>query len=216
VGRLIAVEGVDGAGKRTFADGIEKAFHDVDRSVYRFAFPRYGQSLEAARLREALYGQVGDQPVSVYGMAALYALDRAGVAEDLHRALGDHDIVLIDRYVSSNAAYGAARLGQGADGEFVQWVRSLEVERLRLPLPNAQVLLRVSGDVAADRARQRAIEEPERARDDFETDGELQARVAAVYEELAASGWLSPWHVVDGVGDIDDTDLVTGLLQRRR
>ena len=40
---LIAIEGVDGAGKRTLSEGLRKAFEAVGMSVATLAFPRYGR-----------------------------------------------------------------------------------------------------------------------------------------------------------------------------
>ena len=60
-------------------------------------------------------------------MAVLFALDRGGAVAELTDLLERHDIVLLDRYVASNAAYGAARLRQGPDGGFVMhWSRLVD------------------------------------------------------------------------------------------
>ena len=203
MGRLIVIEGLDGAGKRTLADGLRDALAAVGATVSRMAFPRYGRSVAADLVQDALYGRVGDLSESVYCMAALYAFDRQGAAEELATELTSHDVVLLDRYVASNAAYGAARLRQGADGEFVEWIRELEIERLKLPAPDRQLLLRVPPGVAARRSIGRERDDVARPRDTFEADADLQARVAAVYDELAAAGWLSPWTVLDGSAPID-------------
>jgi dTMP kinase len=136
-------------------------------------------------------------------MAVLYALDRRGAREDLVTALREYDIVLLDRYIASNAAYGAARLRQGADGEFVAWVRSIEVDRYELPLPDLQIYLGVTPAVAAARAAHRERTEEDRARDNFESDTGLQERCAAVYHQLAEQKWLSDWLVTDGTHDIE-------------
>lgn len=214
MGRLIAIEGLDGAGKRTLADSLAQVWQRRGVRVGRLAFPRYGRSPAADLVRAALYGRAGDLSASVYGMAALYALDRVGAAAELAAArapTASCDVVLLDRYVASNAAYGAARLHQGADGEFVDWVRELEIGRHGLPVPDLQLLLRVSPAVAATRAAGRAASEAERPRDHFESDAGLQQRVAAVYEGLAAGGWLGAWQVVDGGCEIDPVALVQAL-----
>ena len=123
------------------------------------------------------------------------------------------DVLLADRYVASNAAYGAARLHQGADGEFVEWVRQLEIERFGMLVPHAHLLLRVPVDVAASRAEHRERTQTDRARDAFESDGGLQARCARVYDRLAAADWLSPWHVLDGTSRQDAAVLAKTLLR---
>jgi dTMP kinase len=195
---LIAIEGVDGAGKRTLAQGLRAAFEAAGRSVATLAFPRYGQSVAADVAAEALHGQHGDLASSVYAMAMLFALDRAGGAETIRDLRRDHDVVILDRYVASNAAYSAARLRQQADGEVVGWVHDIEYHRLHLPAPDWQVLLRVSAELADQRARHRARHDASRVRDAYERDTELQQRTGAVYAGLAAAGWGGRWLVVDG------------------
>ena len=69
-------------------------------------------------------------------------------------------MVILDRYVASNAAYSAARLHEDAAGAAVAWVQRLEYQRLRLPAPDWQVLLEVSAELAGERARSRAEREP--------------------------------------------------------
>ena len=194
---LIAIEGVDGAGKRTLTEGLREAFEAAGRSVATLAFPRYGQSVPADVAAEALHGQHGDLASSVYAMALLFALDRAGGAAQIRDLCGDHDVVILDRYVASNAAYSAARLHQQADGEVVGWVHDIEYRRLHLPLPDWQVLLGVSTELADQRARHRARHDASRERDAYERDAGLQQRTGAVYAGLAAMGWGGRWRVVD-------------------
>jgi dTMP kinase len=214
VGRLVVIEGLDGAGKRTLTDSLTKALHDAGATVTTMAFPRYGRSVHADLVREALHGAHGDLAGSVYGMGLLYALDRRDAAEDLRAGLNLYDVVLLDRYVASNAAYGAARLRQDAHGEFARWVRELEIDRFGLPVPATQILLRVEPELAEARAERRARSEAGRAKDAFESDGGLQARSARVYDELAAESWLSPWLVVDGSAFPDAAELARAMTSR--
>ncbi|WP_428342008.1 dTMP kinase [Mycobacterium sp.] len=194
---LIAIEGVDGAGKRTLTDGLRASLEAAGKSVATLAFPRYGQSVTADVAAEALHGGHGDLASSVYAMAILFALDRAGGADHIRDLCRDHDVVILDRYVASNAAYSAARLHQPADGEAVGWVRDMEYGRLRLPAPDWQVLLGVSAELADQRARHRAGVDAGRERDAYERDAGLQQRTGAVYAGLAAANWAGRWLVVD-------------------
>jgi dTMP kinase len=212
VGRLIVMEGLDGAGKRTLVDRLLAALHARGARTAALAFPRYAADVHAELARDALHGRLGDLVDSVYGMATLFALDRRDAAAGLRTALGAHDVVLADRYVASNAAYGAARLHQGAGGEFVGWVRALEVERFGVPVPDRQLLLDVPRAVAAERAANRERTEPARGRDRFEVDADLQDRTGAVYVELASASWLSPWTVLDGAVAVDAEALADQLL----
>ena len=200
MGRLVVIEGLDGAGKRTLAEGLAVELRGRGASVAGLAFPRYDADVHAELTRDALYGRMGDLAASVYGMATLFALDRRGAADDLRALTRQHDVVLCDRYVASNAAYGAARLHEDVDGEFVTWLRALEIERFGAPVPDVQLLLQVPVHVAAARADRRAGTAADRGKDAFESDAGLQARCASVYDGLAAAGWLAPWHVLDGAG----------------
>ncbi|MGH4026189.1 MAG: dTMP kinase [Pseudonocardiaceae bacterium] len=214
MGRLVVIEGLDGAGKRTLADGLAAALTAQGATVARMAFPRYSIDVHADLAREALYGRLGDLVDSVHGMAVLFALDRRDAADEVRARRAGHDVVLLDRYVASNAAYGAARLREGAQGPFVGWVRALEIDRFGVPVPDAQLLLRVPSQVAADRAAGRAVDDTARTKDVFEADTPLQDRCAAVYEELAVLGWLAPWFVVDGTATAPTSaDLALHLLE---
>jgi dTMP kinase len=192
---LIAIEGVDGAGKRTLTDGLRASFEADGKTVARLAFPRYKQSVTADLAAEALHGGHGDLASSVYAMATLFALDRADALGEIDLLRAAHDVVILDRYVASNAAYSAARLHQGVDGDVVAWVRELEFGRFAVPAPDWQVLLAVPTEMAAERARRREESDAERVRDAYERDDGLQRRTGAAYAALAEAQWCGRWAV---------------------
>ncbi len=207
---LIVIEGVDGAGKRTLTNGLRAAFETAGHSVATLAFPRYGVSVPADLAAEALHGRHGDLAESVYAMAVLFAMDRAGARTEIDQLSQAHSVLLLDRYVASNAAYSAARLHQGIDGDVVAWVEDLEYERLALPRPDWQLLLDVPTELAAQRAVSRAAEEADRARDAYERDDGLQRRTAAAYTALAAANWCGRWAVAGP--DVVAAELASTLL----
>jgi dTMP kinase len=145
-------------------------------------------------------------------MAVLFALDRAGAREEIGHLDAEYDVVILDRYVASNAAYSAARLHQGADGDVVEWVRELEYGRLHLPAPDCQVLLDVPAELAAERAEHRANTQADRAKDAYERDDDLQRRTGAVYSALAATDWCGRWLAAGP--DVDGAALAKLLLGR--
>lgn len=212
MGKLIVIEGVDGAGKNTLARRLVSSWERENRSVVRIGFPRYDVSVHADLAAEALRGEHGDTASSVHAMALLFALDRRDAAGELRELLSRNDIVLLDRYVASNAAYTAARLEQSADGEAVEWIRTLEFDRFGVPVPDVQILLDVSVELAAQRAASRESADSTRARDAYERDGSLQSRTSAVYGGLAATGWASPWQVVGA--DVDPDRLAADVFNQ--
>lgn len=208
----MAIEGVDGAGKRTLTDGLRAAFEADGKSVASLAFPRYHRSVTADLAAEALHGGHGDLAESVYAMAVLFALDRSAARDEIADLLSRNDVVILDRYVASNAAYSAARLHQDVAGDVVAWVRELEFERFAMPEPDWQVLLAVPTEVAAERAQSRAEQDADRARDAYERDDGLQRRTSDVYAALADAQWCGRWQVVGTDGkDIVAADLARAL-----
>ncbi|GAB3592924.1 Thymidylate kinase [Corynebacterium faecale] len=180
---IVSIEGIDGAGKNTLVRALTER---IDARV--ISFPRYGTSIHAQLAAEALHGRMGDLTDSAYAMATLFALDRHGA----HAELTAPGLLLLDRYVASNAAYTAARL---LDDAAATWVAELEFGRLALPRPVLQVLLDTPADLAQERARRREAIDASRTRDRYEADSGLQERTAAQYRRLAAKGWESPWIV---------------------
>ncbi|WP_040517541.1 dTMP kinase [Gordonia aichiensis] len=212
MGVLIAVEGLDGAGKNTLVAGVMDELTRRGAAVSTFTFPRYGASVVADIASEALHGEHGDLSESVHAMALLFALDRADAATQIRSALAENDVVILDRYVASNAAYSAGRLRQDASGDVVTWVTDLEFGRFDVPVPDQHLLLGVPATVAMQRARSREATDPTRVRDAYERDDDLQMRVDAVYRQLASVGWASPW--IELGADSPDSTEPTRLVER--
>lgn len=184
---LIAIEGIDGAGKNTITRHIAAA---LTTPVSVLGFPRYGESIHAQLAQDALYGRMGDMTESVYAMATMFALDRRGAKQRLLAAEASPELLILDRYVASNAAYSAARCG---DEAVIDWVYDLEFERFGLPRPALQIYLDTDVDVAAHRAQSRADKDSARVKDEYEKDGGLQARTAAAYRTLSERNWAGRW-----------------------
>ena len=136
-----------------------------------------------------------------------------GAKEQLIAAAEDtSSLLILDRYVASNAAYSAARVGEEA---VVQWIYDLEFERFGLPVPQLQIFLDTDVAVAGQRAVTRAAEDGTRSRDRYERDAGLQARTAAAYRRLADQKWAGRWIATADADMIIQSvkDLLAGSLQ---
>ncbi|AKK10524.1 dTMP kinase [Corynebacterium uterequi] len=184
---IVTVEGIDGAGKNTLVERLTAPL-----GARRLSFPRYEQSIHAQLAQEALHGRMGDLTDSAYAMATLFALDRHGARDLLEAYVGSPEVLVLDRYVASNAAYTWARTGDQAAAD---WVAELEFSRLGLPEPDLQILLATDPVEARRRARGREQADATRARDAYERDAGLQERTFAAYQALAQRSWHSPWLV---------------------
>ncbi|GAB3087910.1 dTMP kinase [Corynebacterium aquatimens] len=188
---IIAIEGIDGAGKNTLTGTLIHGLEAAGLQADRLAFPRYADSIHAQLAADALHGKMGDLTDSAHAMATLFALDRYGAKAELEAYSGSGDRVLIlDRYVASNAAYTSARTGNASDR---QWVYDLEFGRFGVPLPDAQVLVDTSPAIARDRAQRREENDASRTRDRYERDAALQDATFAAYRDLARDLWAGRW-----------------------
>jgi dTMP kinase len=176
-GRLIVLEGLDGAGTTTQAKLLVSAITAKGRDAHLTREPSdgpVGRLLRSMLIGEhAIAGRVIDQ--ATFGL--LFAADRMDhLQREVMPALEAGATVVSDRWYHSSLAYQ----GTGADRA---WIRVLN-QRARVP--DLTVFLRVRAEVAA--ARRVAAG---RAQELFE-DLPMQQRVAAGYEsvlaELSASG----------------------------
>ena len=192
---IIAVEGIDGAGKNTLVTAVTNQLRSQGHSVSSITFPAYRQTIFADFADQALHGQLGDTADSAWAMALLFALDRKDRRQAIIDATRENDVLIIDRYVASNAAYSLART---QDPAIVEWIEKTEFGDFQLPLPDVQVCLATSVGVAADRARKREATDVQRTRDVYEKDSSLQERTLAAYQRFAEDSWQSPWLMLTG------------------
>jgi dTMP kinase len=142
-GILIAVEGIDGSGKRTQVALLEKALANRGYSVYPTDFPQY-DSWFGKMVGQFLDGQLGSlESVDPHFTALLYAGDRFEAKPRIEAELKRGSIVLADRYIGSNLAHQTARVPAGKRAEFLSWIEHLEYRIYGLPRENLVLYLRV-------------------------------------------------------------------------
>src|SRR5271163_4764483 len=108
-GKLIAIEGIDGSGKRTQVELLAHALTERGYTVHQIAFPKY-ESTFGKLVGQFLDGRLGPlEHVDPRFTALLYAGDRLEAKPELEAALQQGQIVLADRYVASNLAHQGAR-----------------------------------------------------------------------------------------------------------
>jgi dTMP kinase len=174
-GKLITIEGLDGAGKSTLARALAET---LDARGLRVELLREPGGVETSERIRAL---VKDPALSVAPRTEtlLYAAARAQLVEQrLLPLLGEGAIVLLDRYVDSSLAYQGAARALG-----IEQVREINNFATGALQADRTLLLRISP--AAGRARQTARDErPDRLEQE---DAEFYACIAAAYDELAAA-----------------------------
>ena len=137
--RFIVFEGIDGAGKTTQLDLLEKALAGAGIAVFRTAEPTSSDT--GKLLRRALSGELQKSPSE---LALLFTLDRAEHNREIEKALADGKTVLCDRYYYSTIAYQ----GNATDPE---WVRRMNLDCPAIRTPDLCVFLDLSPDESIKR-----------------------------------------------------------------
>ncbi len=178
-GKLVAVEGIDQAGKQTVCEWLVSELRGLGVPAEQTGFPDYATPLGheiTAFLR-------GERNYPAEARQLLYTANRWERAAELRAWLADGRAVVVDRYIASGVAYGAAQ------GLATDWM--LAVER-GLPPADLTILLDITPDVSLARKTT--------ARDAYEARTDLLARARDAYLTLAREpGWL----VVDAAADRD-------------
>ena len=166
-GRLIALEGIDGAGKSTQADLLAQALRAAGRVVMITREPTDG--LHGAKIRRLSSEGAKLSPEEELDY---FIADRSEHVRDvISPALARGEVVITDRYYLSNVAYQGAR---GLSPESI-----LERNEALFPPPAPAILLQTSADLGLERVRSRggALNQA------YEHEAFLE-RVAAIYAGL--------------------------------
>lgn len=152
-GLFISFEGIDGVGKSTQIDLLQKHLGALGRTTLRTLEP--GGTELGVEIRHLLLHRKGE--VAPRAEALLYAADRAHhVATKVRPALEAGTDVLIDRYLDSSVAYQGA--GRDLDAQQIRDLSLFAVEGL---LPDLTFLLDLDATASLAR-RAKTGQEPDR------------------------------------------------------
>lgn len=174
-GRLITIEGIDGAGKTTLATALQGALRELGIDAILLREP--GGVAAAERIRHLVKDP--DLRIGARAEALLYAAARAQLVDEaLQPSLSRGRWVLLDRFVDSSLAYQGGGRGLGSDA--IRTINDFATGGLQ---PDRTLLLVVEPHLARRRshARGEPVDRLEREADDF------YARIATGYMDLAAA-----------------------------
>lgn len=144
-GTLIVIDGTDGSGKATQTKKLKERLMLEGYTVHTLDFPQYDNNFFGNLIGEGLRGDLGDW-VSLHPKIAsiIYACDRLESSQQIQTWLNNGDIVLLDRYVSSNQIHqGGKILDEKERKEFLSWLDTMEHEVLSTPRPDLILYLNV-------------------------------------------------------------------------
>ncbi len=198
---LIAIEGIDGAGKGTQAGRLVTSLREMGLRVDTLQFPRYGATTFGTAIGDFLNGRFGSlNEVHPQLAAVLYAGDRFESRTLLLKMMEDNDVVVLDRFVGSNLAHQSAKLDGHERTALVEWIEKVEFDVFQLPRPALTVLIDMSSQMSRELVSRKA------ARDYTEQEADLQEsdlpyleRVRRCYLALAHS--RLDWRTIHGLSD---------------
>ncbi|MDG6990240.1 MAG: dTMP kinase [Nitrososphaerota archaeon] len=180
LGTFVAIEGVDAVGKRTQTSRLKSSLQERGLSTRTLSFPAYETAI-GKEIKRFLSGKLSYPPQV---RAMLYAANRWEKKAELEDMLSTTDVVIVDRYLGSNYAYGIS------GGLELDWLMALESG---LPTPDLTLVLDASPVELAPRRE---------TKDAYERNLHFQAEARRAYIDLARK---FGWTIVDANRGIDET-----------
>jgi dTMP kinase len=191
-GKLIIIEAGDGSGKATQTRALYEHLLADGHRVHRIEFPDY-EADSSMLVRMYLRGDFGGhaEDVNAFAASTFFAVDRyASFRMKWKKFYDAGDIILADRYTTSNMVHQAVKLTDAKDrDEFLDWLWDLEFTKMGLPVPDRVVFLNMDPAIA-DRLIAARAQETGQAKDIHEKDADYLHRCHQAYVALAQKyGW---------------------------
>ena len=197
-GKLIVLEGIDGAGKSTLAKALMAYLEKTGRTVRTLVYPeKTGRKVQMLIYpdRSYIYGKIIDDflhskiNLSVEEQFLLYLIDMVKDKVKIANALADDEIIILDRYFFSTVAY---QCSNGLDYE-----RSKKfIELLSLNRPFGVFYIDLSVELSLQRKqKQKSLIGVDR----FEKNKALLQSARSFYERLLSErAFADNWVRIDG------------------
>ena len=195
MGKLIAIDGLDGSGKGTMTERLYKHLLENKVDVRKISFPMY-ENKSSYGVKMYLGGELGGDPddTSGYAASALFAMDRyLSFRTDWGAFVAQEGTVTIaDRYTSANAVHQLSKLPREQWDEFLSWLYDYEHVKLGLPVADLTVYLEMPPAISKELIRRRS-EQTGRKIDIHEKNAEYMDRC---YEAALYAAEKLGWRVI--------------------
>lgn len=144
-GKIITIEGLDGAGKSTQIELLLKYFCD-NRVKHKYVhYPMLNNGTYGEIISEFLRGEFGSvDKVHPKLVAILFAEDRKEHKKTIDSWIKDGYWVIMDRYVNSNIAFQCAKLSEENEKkQLKEWILNFEFNHNALVKPTISCFLNV-------------------------------------------------------------------------
>lgn len=135
MGKLLVIDGLDGSGKATQTGILEHKFLEKGVKFKRVDYPNYS-SKSSVLVRSYLNGEISNDvfDVNCYAASSFFACDHyISYLKNWKYNYDLGEIILANRYVSSNAIHQMAKLSEIEWDDFLTWLIDFEFKKLGLP-----------------------------------------------------------------------------------
>ena len=169
-GISIAIEGIDGSGKRTLAENLKKKFDEIEVDSEIISFPRHKEEFSSELVDKFLYEglKFNDDEYKALREGMLYAIDRmvslGRIRENGKSKLDEYNegkILIFDRYLSSNFIHRSKNMTKDELEVYMIKMKYLEHYLMGLPKPDITFVLSVKPEVSYENILKRGRETDE-------------------------------------------------------
>ncbi len=187
-GKLIVIDGTDGSGKATQTDIMLERLKKEGRACSKIDFPQYSQK-SAGLIENYLNGRYGNpDELNPFIASLFYALDRYDASFDFKKLLANGEIVVSNRYTSSNMGHQGSKFSTPEKRRaYFEWLDIYEHAVFKIPRPDITIILHVPPEYAQNLLDKKAARKyiNGQARDLLEADMGHQKRAEQTYLEMA-------------------------------
>ena len=179
--KIIAFEGIDGTGKSVQMKELQTRLEQRGLTVGVLSFPDYDSFFGGCVGRYLTKKDgVSASDVDQRSMALWFAMDRWAAFRDFNYSR--FDVLLINRYVLSNAVYQSIRDRDVDQPDILNFVLELEHEQLKLPRPDLYLILDVDLSAAQSNVSKKGYRDyVGDEKDEYEKQDAIQIRARAKY-----------------------------------
>ena len=138
MGKLFVIDGIDGSGKQTQFEKLQKRLTQDGMDYKVVSFPNY-DSPSSSLVKMYLSGEFGKnaKDVSPYIASTFYAADRYATFKLGYKEYYDNGgIILADRYTTANMVHQAGKIqDKNERKKFLDWLWNFEFNLYGLPVP---------------------------------------------------------------------------------
>lgn len=195
MGKIIVIEGLDGSGKATQAELLNKHIMSLGYETYVLDLPFYNDP-SSTLVKMYLSGEMGDKPsdVNAYAASTFYAVDRyASFKKYWEKEYKSDKIIVANRYTTSNASHQMTKLDESQWDEYLDWLFEFEYKKMGVPAPDCVIYLNMPVEVSQKLLMKRYKGDSEK-KDVHERDVEY---LASCHKAAAYACKKLGWHRID-------------------